>query len=259
MATNLLISAYGIPQRSQLYAGGSTPDTYFEQANATVGGRGIFFRPSSEGTSSELRFDIGTGDLPHAGQPDHLIITRADLMVKKDSASTTYRLDGSTVSDFTSNEQETLTVNAAGLVGPNSEDAVNASMSFSTIYRFWRIVTSTTVTMFQQYGNAYFGNWIDLGREPSYGASLARAPGNGKYRKPRWVVTFTWQGISDANRQEFIQKALRYKDIAPVFLYDTNDYIFGGHTLIHCWIRQASVSTIQPNVNTITATFEEII
>lgn len=253
MATNLLISYWDIPRRATILTA-TTALAGFPEDNVSTGGRGLLYKTNSTAViQTTVDFDLGTGI---TAQPDHVIVTRADLTVLKDSASTDFTLSGDDNSSFTSPENQTVAVSSAGLIGPSSEDVL-LETTFATAYRYWRFTIDTTASRRHEVSNVYFGNFLDMGRDPTRGSSFVRKMKQKTDRKGGWYGRLIWDGVSSTNLETFFDNVAKYRDVAPVFFYDQNDYVFGTDSLVQAWIASIEVSKLSRNTTQLSVEFEE--
>lgn len=144
------------------------------------------------------------------------------------------------------------------LTGPASEDYIS---KFATTAGS----TGVTVSFFSReaskrpLGKLYCGNTFDMGRDPEYGLAQKIGVNDRKDRRGRYEITLSWGGVTDAKRNDFISKIVRFKDINPVVLYDQNNYILNDFSTLHCELRDVEIEPQTTNTNRITATFEEVI
>lgn len=253
MTTNLLFSYCDIPYNATA-AASPTGATGYGATNLITGARSEHFRASSAGTTTTYDFDLGLGVTQ---APDHVIIARADMLRKGDSTATTWYVQGDDNSSFSSPQSSTGTFNTTDLKGPRSEDFVSALTR--TAERYWRVQLVTTTSFKHQFSKIYLGNWLDLGHDPRYQAAQERlvlANGN---REPRYTVYLEYEGITDAKTQALNSYILAKRDVNPIFLYDTNDYLLNDCRLLHCVVAECSITPRTVNRNSITMTLEELI
>ena len=206
-----------------------TTDT-FPIGNALSGARHRHYRTDAQVTSTDIDIDLGS-----TGQtnPDYFIIARADFLKRGDSSDPVFTLEGDDNSSFTSPETSALTVTSAQLKGPHNEDIIKET-SFTTSYRYWRLNIASTATIQHEISKIYFGNWLDLGRDPSYAPQIEFGEWSHTRRRRARTISLFFRGITTANRLLFETKVVANKDVHPLFLYDPNDYLFDGLQLIHC-------------------------
>ena len=254
MTTNLLISYPDIPFRgtpSNL----PTAATNYSTKNVYTGSRGATFKRSTAGTSTSWDFDLGSGV---TAQPDHIIIARADLVRKKDSASTTWTVSGSASASITSPETKTDTFDTSDLDGPGGEDLIS-EFTYASAFRYWRFTLATTASIACEFSKLHIGNFLDLGRDPLWSREVSRPFSPGHTRRDPYVFQFEWQGITNTKRNLFFDYVVQYAE-NPIFLYaKTNTVTLAGQSLLHARLIDFSEESVAHNVNTITATFEECI
>jgi len=252
MTTNLLISYPDIPFRGAV-SNPPTAATNYSIKNIYSGSRGATFKRSAAGTSTSWDFDTTT-----TSQPDHIIIARADLVRKKDSAATTWTLSGSASAAITSPETKTGTFNTTDLDGPGGEDFIS-EFTYATAFRYWRFTLATTASIACEFSKLHIGNFLDLGRDPLWSREVSRPFSPGHTRRDPYVFQFEWQGITNTKRNLFFDYVVQYAE-NPIFLYaKTNTVTLAGQSLLHARLIDFGEESVAHDINTITATFEECI
>lgn len=236
------------------YSGKSTDD--FSIGNALSGARSRHYRTSNSQTAHQIDFDMGSGVTIN---PDYCILARADILNNSDSGGTHgFTLRGDDNPAYSSVEEQTKTYSDNDLIGPNQEDAILELSAYSTDYRYWQVDIFSTASIQHHFSKLYFGNWLDLGRNPSYKPIIKFGEFHHVKRRRARTITLLWRGISDTNRMLFDSKVAKNADIHPLFLYDKNDNVLNGLKLIHC---ELLVHTwdYRDNNSDLNATFRELI
>lgn len=231
----------------------STTDD-FSFSNTLSGNRQRHYRSDANATSSNYDYDLGSGnDI----SPDYFIISRADILSNSDSADPTITLRGSASGSYTSPEDEVLTLTTASLSGYYNEDVI-LETTFSTSYRYWRLIIATTESFQREFSKLYFGNWLNLGRDPIYPTRIEKEWVGGNVRKMRRVINLRYRDIADDKRIAFEQNIARNRDIHPIFLYDKGNKILKGGKLVHCSLLSHAWSFNAYGTD-LDVTFEELI
>ena len=261
--TNFLISYPDIPFRATMTLGSATVDSNHPIANTVTGERGKRFALSiAADYNANLYYDLGASD---TATIDHLIIARADLL--KALGATNIQLDSSANASVWVNRAGTSAVlQTRSFDGVRGEDLIftqtynnDTGTLAGSSHRYWALYFGAVTALKSTFSKVYFGTFFDFGREPSYPAIQNRSmerPGN---RDSVYRFTLTWQGINNTKRNELFDKILKYRDVNPVFLYDTDDLILNGIKLLHCRILDASITPITAQYNDVEILFEELI
>lgn len=252
MTSNILLSFPQIPFAGSALAQ-ATADTGFESQAIVTGPRTSIFRTASATQATTWDYAASATQ-----QPDHLIIARADLLRKADSTATLWSVTGSASSAFTSPNSVSGTYGTGDLVGPRNEDLV-VSLTHGSSYQYWRVKNVTTASVRHNVAKMYLGNWFDMGRDPIYGVLQKRVVETENNRDPRYVFDVEWNGISDQKRQDFIGSIVKWRDVNPVFVYDSADVMLNDVRLLHCWLTAFEFKANSKNNNYIKVTFEEAI
>lgn len=107
--------------------------------------------------------------------------------------------------------------------------------------------------------NAFWGTFLDLGRDPVYPFSFTRLISQRYLRYPPLALQLSWEGITDAKRNAFLSSVARYRDFQTFVLYDSQDLFMLDYKTLHCRLADYSVTAVREDVNTITATFIEVV
>lgn len=152
----------------------------------------------------------------------------------------------------------TNTFNFTSLTGPQADDYITSFSTSSAARHYWVQLGASTANKFQ-HRKQYFGSLFDFGRDPVYGATRKRKVKTTGNRFPKYEYILTWKGITDAKIQSLNSSILKYRDINPVILYDSNNYVLDGFTSLHSYITEADITSVNYNNNTVQLTFEEAI
>lgn len=254
MATNLLISTPGIEYRADIEAH-TAEDSGHVAENAVNPARSTYYKRSATGAGTTLDFDLGSGN---DESPDHAIFCRFDKIIGMDTGDPTFTVYGDDNNSFSSAQQfSTFNIVSADLAGPDGEDLI-VEFSPSQSERYWRARIDTTNAVKHEFTFVRIGNFLDLGRDPEYGAELEFGRFTANERRAAYRLSLTWHGITDANAQAFINQVVKTNG-HPVFLYDQNDYLLNNKTLLCCFCSDHTVTATGANQNTITANFIEFI
>jgi hypothetical protein len=254
MATNLLISTPGIESSANIQTH-TAEDSDYPAENACYGGRASTFRTGAAVTQSQIDLDLESGnDL----SPDHLIVTRLNLLTDRDSADITVTVKGDDNSSFSSAQSFSDTPGTSDLLGANSEDWIQ-TFSPSQAERYWRVQFDTTETEVHEINFIRLGIFFDMGRDPVYGAKLEPIMGTPGSKRRGYEIRLDWEGITSAKQQAFKEQVVANADVAPVFLYDQNDYCLDGKRLMACRLTSFSSERTAVNEYSVSADFRELI
>jgi hypothetical protein len=249
--TNLLISYPNYMYSADTLTTPGVASGYYV-ADVSTGPRGVHYVASSATTSTIWELDRGAADVPN-----HMILARADLLRRLDSAACVWSVTGSASSAFASPETQTGSWNQADLLGPRAEDLVVTFTPSS--FRYWRVKLVTTASVIHRYSKIYFGEWFDFGSEPIVDVPQTRAVRARGNREAYYKYTLTWKGVNNTVAAAFNDDILSMRDTHPVFLYDAGDLILNDCRILHCQITEASITPVKNDSNNVTVTFEEII
>lgn len=263
--TSLLISFPDIPQQSLTIDVDTAADDLNQADNIISGRRGYFHKSSGTPSSLTFSWDLGTGNTYGV---DHLIIARADLLQLNSEVVGSVSLDGSNGAYSAVHTNASLA--SATLTGPRQQDYLWSQWpTVSTAYNLWRLVFSSgSGSPKYRFSKAYFGQFFDMGIEPSE-YKVNRVAGKAEFfssdgtrhfsrqEEPLYEIEFLWRGVTDATAQDFIKKA-QDKRYQGCFLYaDTYTDVLGGEELIHCMIEDAQIEQVWNDWNIVTARFKE--
>ena len=252
MSSNFLIGYPDIPFASTIVTQ-PTASSGYAATNVVNGSRGDMFKLASAATTTTYEWDYTT-----TTAPAYLYIARADLIRKRDSASTTWTVTGSASSSFTFPDTATDTFDTSDLKNPRGEDLI-ATFSYGTAYRYWRVRITTTASFAHQFSKIYLGSWFDFGREPVADLRQTLGAQSAWSRHTAFNLRMTWRGISDSLVNSLNTKITQYRDVNPVILYDAADLILGGYRVLHARIANVEISLDTYNSNSVAIEFEELI
>lgn len=250
---NLLIGYSDIPFNGTVI---STPTlgTDYRAADAHGGARNRTVKLASSSTTSSWAWQVVDAVLP-----EYLYIARADLLRRGDSGTPTWELEGDDDPFFPTPDADTDTFDYASLLGPRAEDLL-VPITKPAAHTCWRVTLTTTNSFKHEISKIMFGNWFNLERDPIYPARVIRNTSRAMPRALPWRFSLEWAGVTDAKVSAFHDKVLRYRDINPVVLYDTNDLIFSpAFKVLHAYIVSVEIETQWVNTNRLRMVFEETI
>lgn len=256
MATNLLIGHNNLAYEGSI-SSSTTAATGYLPGNAFLGDRSRGYKTSIAVTTSQITIDLGASV---TAAPDFVVFARLDLIRGKDSADIEARINVDDNSGMASPQtSEDLSVALVDLVGPDSRDFV-LSASIASAERYVQLEIVTTDSIVHEWPLVAFGEWFDFGRDPSYPATIRRSilTDQRGARRPQWSFNFTWQGVTDSKRNEFLG-VIKNRDLGPVWLYDQNDYVLQGDTLICAYIEDVLVTPQATDSNEIKVIFREVL
>lgn len=255
--TNCLLLYPDIPAR---FLGSSIREpvaaTGYNAKNVASGGRAEEFRAASATRQTVWEWDVGVS---LTAQPNYFALCRADLNYYAQYLPVSYTIAGAADAAFTGASIVSGLYGPASLVGNAAEDFIQ-SVSFDTAQRYWRVTLSTTDAVTQQIGKIFLGNYFDFGREPvltDYAESFEYK--SATMRRPPRRFNLTWRGISNAKKQDFIDKITAYQDANSVIVWDQGDDILPNVTAAHCRITETRIVSVNYNNNNITVYFEELV
>lgn len=258
MTSNLIMlhPAGSVPFAGTTTLDAGTTDTGYTFADLISGSRSNMWRSTTSQTA-RVHTDMGSGVTSIVA---YYYLARADIYYNNVRATTTGKVilesspdDGSWTNELT----ETWTT----LYGPRGEDRVNV-FGTTSARRYWRLTLTTgdgATTSQHTLSKCMFGTTYDIGRDPEYAIVHRRAIKRPGARDTAFTVECKWRGITDAKRATLISDVLKYKDVAPLVLYETTDNIFGGFKLLHVFITDCKITPVSQDQNDITMSFEECI
>ena len=254
MATNLLLSTPGIEFDATIDSH-TAENATFPAENAIRPQKSVNWLTSAAVTQSEIVFDLGSGNTE---EPDHLIITRLDMMTQRDSADITVLVSGDDNNSFSTPTSDTDTPGDSDLIGPDLEDWYLA-LAPGSAERYWRLRITTTQSEIHEWNYVRFGTFFDIGRDPTYGIQFSRGVAPDNTRRAPFSFGCEWHGITDANYQTFLSDVVENADRLPIFFYDTKDHTLGGHRMLSTRCISHSVTRVAEDTNNISAFFTEFI
>jgi hypothetical protein len=259
MATNLVILHPGRQIAAPVFVMPSIRATStYPVVNVVMSDRNVIMKTGSE-QQFMMDFDMLTAS---AMRNDYLFIQRADLMARA-AQGTKIKMTqwASNSSDFGSSpERDHMKFSwDNNLVGPRDEDFIMETGSTAS-YRYYRVMSDPLpFDITWQVGAIYFGQWFDAGRDPDYNLAVSYDHNDSGERRARRTITLKWRNLEPSAKEEFQTYIDQYKNIAPVVLYDRNDYVFSGHKCIQCKVKNVNYNMLPLDKWNLTATFEEMI
>lgn len=265
MATTLYLAFPDIPVNAARIVSSHEHDDFRPYWNLFRGERFHHARLSSAtGSDRYLTYTLPTG----ASQSvNYFVIARADLLI--DTGLTTFLLqsspDGTT---WTTRQNYTLSAN--NLVGPRSEDLIY-TFTETSAFQYWRTLFSGDISNLR-YSKLYFGKLFDINTYPDDFKFELVKPRNQEFIADSGAVhkiqtglskynfEITWDGVSDAKCQEFIN--LLRPNYQGFFLYAPEQIqILDNNYLMH--VKAVSFRKDDqegfPDWNRITVEFQELI
>lgn len=215
-------------------------------------------------TDIELTYALPSGTTKVA---DFLYLARADILKAQTVNKCLLRSSPDNVT-YTSRLGTTAAFQTRTFSGPRAEDLVftrtfnddTGGVSVSG-FRYWKLVIGCTSNSKRPFSKAYFGSFFDFGRDPVYPVTITRVENGSTIRDSAHQVVFIWEGITDAKRIEFQTSVAKYQQVTPLVLYTTSyhDVMFDFRSL-PVWLKDLEFNAGPvPGINTLTATFEEVI
>lgn len=156
----------------------------------------------------------------------------------------------------------TGTLDTDTLYGAQSRDIVS-NFTASTAYRYYytQIGNPSQTAIDYEHSKQYFGTGFDMGRDPLYSRVFRRDARYPSARDGAVIIELEWEGITDAIRNSFYDKIVKYKDVNPVYLYTTSYHdVLQGMRGVHCRLVSCDMQTGRRyDTNRIKCTFEEVI
>lgn len=259
MTSNLLIGYSDIPRTSTITLS-DTQDSNYPSTNLVMGGRGLLFRYNAAVTSAWIKCDAGAS----GASMSYFALCRANLL-KTEGVTKAVMASSPNDAAWTDRIGTSAAFQTRTFTGPRSTDLLFTSTFNDQVgaytasaIRYWRLTMDGTSGK-RHFSKLFLGSWFDMGREPIYPAEHSRAAIVMNGREAPCTFSLSWQGITNTSLNSFIDKIVKYKDIAPVFLYDTNGYVLNGWTTFHAWVKNVSIQSNIYNQNSLTVVFEEAI
>jgi hypothetical protein len=243
-----------IPLRSTITSDGGS-STGFPIENTIAGDRGLLAQYGAAAANPGIFYDLGSGV---TASVDFLAVARGDMQYKL-NASGYFELRADSSLSATLGNQILYQTPITTLKGPRNEDFYITGTA-STAYRYWEFRPGTTSGTVQPYlSKVMFGTAFDFGRDPNYPVNQRLTYRQRGDRAPSYSFDFTFSGVTNTVRSNFISKILAYKDVSSVFLYDRDDLILNGYKILHSRLTNISVTPKTASYNEISFTAEELI
>ncbi len=197
---------------------------------------------------------------------DYLDFSVPDTLLIQEFANFTYRDDpidvtisGSDDPLFLTSDQETLSVQAVDLVGPERRDLV-ASLSFTTMRRYWKVTIVTAEVRRVIVGDIFLGKTFVIDRSPKYPAVFTVRDELIEARRFPVDLELEFTGVSPIVKQQIDDMLVKNSDIVPFWLYDPQDAVLLGRIVHKVLIDQYSVQVNDSGVYyDLKMSFEELI
>lgn len=199
--------------------------------NLFYGGASLYYERNSAGTTTQIRFDLGSGN---SSTIDFVAIRRANLLTSLDEGNARIRINAS-------NDNWSTTTELFDFENLGTDDLIYGSDLFvhsetpSGSFRYFELRLDTTASVVHRLGKCYFGMLVDLQRSPSYpyqieylGSSNAFVSDSGstfktQLRAKKRRFEFTWKAIPDIYRDYFDILIGRYLDSFQLGLVHNQD------------------------------------
>lgn len=236
------------------------------QKALNTGDRQEYFETESVVNSLVHSVALTTDWFGSAGKmPDSLVIARADILRRLDSADVNVYVQGSDVSDFDSADETTDTpwndsFGLDDLIGKRSEDYFGEVIA-TTERKYWRVTITTTDAVKHRLSKIYLCEKLYLGREPLETSAIIypteQVVGN---REQARSFRLDYIGIEQSVYEIFRKFMINFKGTNPIFLYSsTTTGIFGTEKLIHATIKSVTSNPRTLGKYDMTITLEEAI
>jgi hypothetical protein len=264
MTSNLLIGRPYVGLNATSITGSISADSSYPFTNAVIGSRAERVKFGSAATQPTITFDLGAS---LTSAVDFLFIGRADLLKQK-GANNIFIRSSSDNSAYTTRLGTTSALSTRTFSGPRSEDLIftsafndDTSGVSASAFRYWRLqVGNSGSSKIWEFGKAIFGPWFDMGRDPSFVRPIYRDKETNGERRAGVNLSLTWNGVTDAVRNNFISQIYKYRDVMPIVLYTTTYHdILNEHRTLFGRIKQAKFEYICVGYHKITVDFEELI
>lgn len=254
MASNLRIGHVGNVIDSTTMASTLTAKTGFEVNNLLRGSRASGFWSSNSGTTCNTDFEAST-----SFKADFFFVGNAKL---------TFDISGDTGIDFNlwsdtstsyANNHYSQTLTSSSFLGPRGEDiAINFTKNTSS-HDYHRIRTSVSPASPHRYSFIIICELFDFGRDPiaNFQASQSFIPGLQRHKQKE--LTLTWKGVSNEKLNTFKGLILKWADMSPIVLYETNDAILQGDKALLCNIIRYDARGLTSNTNEVRLTVKETV
>lgn len=149
-------------------------------------------------------------------------------------------------------------VDGGAIQGPSGQDAGGIFAAAANTYYIQQFDSYESST--RTVSKVYFGNAFDFGREPVRGRVLTKDDSDDKAKRIANEWEFNFIGITNAKRQEFIDKVLQYGAESPIFLmYQTYGQQMIEHTPVHAKISFYNFTPKPGSMNDLTIRFLELV
>lgn len=254
MTTNLLIGVPDIPLAASVTTS-TTPVATAPVAHLFGGNRTDAHRYAVVSGNVQLAFA-----LPVARAADFLYVGNADWL--KAEGVTSLSLNRNAVNTWaTSTAVSAHTLASTTLSGPNGSDLISLFPATPAAQYWWMTYVKASGTFTAAHSFLYFGQALDLGRDPDEGLRITRASKAGRFqRKPLYTVTLDWSGVSYAKAVEFYQKVVKPGHHQPLVLF-TRSYhgTLSGQRVLLGRMTDHSMPPALTNVNDLSLTVEELL
>lgn len=239
----------------------SSEDADYPVENLFYGNSSLFWKTASAVTSSNITFDLGSGN---TRSPDYCYI-RGLRHLSLYISSIEIR---ASTDNFGASNVLIHTHNPIVFVGNRLEDCM-ITWTPGTAYRYWRVVFNSTSTV-HKIRKLYLGNLFSFENgdgeiDPSYpylinyeNTSKGFSADNGSIFKtsvarPQKMYSFKWKTITDTSRVEFENSIGEKKDDAPMVLYypasGDSDPLSGAIAVL-AWVKEMEISSGDVAVDT---------
>lgn len=266
--TSFLIGYPDIPESSEITTSEAF-DLDFPHYNLITGYKFQHaFLQTASGTTKTITFDLGASTTRSA---EYVYLARADLL--QDALCTTFKLQRSTDGSAWTDVVSQASFGSETLYGAKLDDWFS-TFAATTAYRYWRLSYEVSGSSKIAHSKAYFGSWLDLGREPS-DFTIKRSPqskgrfvaGSGAVHYNRmsedaYDISLEWDVIADAEAVEFEKRIIDRKHIDTFLFYtDSVHNILDNHRVMLGKVKNASrvQDRHMPNCNRLSLEFEELI
>lgn len=200
------------------------------------GGRTITSETTSAVTASYYNFARASAEIP-----DFCYLVGANIMAARDvGGSPVLKIQGSAFSDYHTILTYSLPITASNLSGPNGEDLLFYDIAVSA-FQYWRVRIETTATVNHKWGNLYFGQSFDFGRDPVFPEDLNRLKSSKRDKRGGYSIVLRYEDISLAKKLEFNSSIMKWADAKPIVLFSRGAYdpVTDNRITINCMIKEA--------------------
>lgn len=266
MTSPLLIAYPDIPY----YAAGITStiatDDWMPHYNLYRGERYQHARFASTSSDREIKFTMNDGE---ESSLSYAILARADLLLTQ---GITQLLIASSSNDTTYTNRIAYTPSTADLTGPRGQDIIRTTTETSA-FKYWRTRLQAPSGVLR-FSKLYFGNMLDMGTPPdTYDFELieptqrpfvadSSAAHYVQMSQARYRLRVTWDGVSDAKKDQFVSKVVFQKQKKGFFLYTTAQHqMINNVGLLHVQLTSELIEDVAgyPDWNRISCVFDEVI